>query len=148
MISILPFVNVTYHNDWFVDIDHSVWYFQGIIELNLLIFSWWFLLLCSTVILACHLILDLCLLAGFWLLVQFHYWKLDCSYFVFLPDLVLGLYVSRNFSTSSTLSILFAYYSLWFCLFALFICLFVLLIYLFAMFMILLMILCFSVVSV
>ena len=36
------------------------------------------------------LVLYFCLFGVFWLLIQFHYWKLVCSSFLFLLDLVLG----------------------------------------------------------
>ena len=37
-----------------------------------------------------YLVLDFCLLETFWLPVEFNYWKSVCSYFLFLPDSVLG----------------------------------------------------------
>ena len=56
------------------------------------------------------LILDFCLLGVLVLLTQFHYWKLICSYFLYLPDSVLG-----NFTFLGTYLLFLG--CLFFCLF-------------------------------
>jgi len=80
LFCILQFVNIVYHIvtayrinhiDWLVDIekslylwdkcdklDHDVWAFYCIVGFSLLVYCWWFLPLCSSVILAYNFLLS------------------------------------------------------------------------------------------